>query len=141
VATRTSVQAVKDLLTPGGNYDLKRNPSLAPFVATASALVDAAAACMTRKGLPAPAATLELMERWLAAHCYTRSDALYSARTTQGASGQFVRPAGDPESFKLTALELDPTGCLSAVLGRRRASAAWLGKTVNEQLDYEQRGG
>jgi hypothetical protein len=137
---RTNAQAVKDILTAGGNYDTKRNPPLAPFVATASALVDAAAACMTRKGLAVPAATLELMERWLAAHAYCQSDALYRSRSTEGASGAFVRPKGEDEPFELMATKLDTTGCLGAVLRQRRAGGVWLGKTEVEQLDAWQRG-
>lgn len=134
MARRTTFSAVEILL--GGNYgelpDGTR-PDLIPFIDAASAVVDDVAACGVRKGKPYSAARLELIERWLSAHYYTKMDPVYTTESTDKASGAYVRDADCPEPYKSGALNLDPLGCLAAILKGARASAFWLGKPPSQQ--------
>lgn len=76
---RTTKKAVQDLLLPGGDYDGKSD--LTPFIDTASSIVTRVNTCAIAKGNTLTVAELELIERWLAAHCYQQSDKGYQSRT------------------------------------------------------------
>lgn len=131
---RTTVEAVQAIL--GTDYDSVRAPSLVPRIETAAAIVDRVATCASAKDLALSATELELIERWLAAHYYTRSDPTYSSRSTAGASGSFVRHPTVPEPYLASALELDYSGCLKAILSRQTAGGFWAGKPPSEQTAY-----
>lgn len=137
MAARTSADAVKLLMAPGGDY--REGKDLAPFLATAAALIDRVVACAAEDGNPLTSTEAELLERWMAAHFYTKADRVTSSRSTLGASGAFVLDPAVPEPYKAAALELDPSGCLGRYLSKASARAAWLGKTESEQLSYEDR--
>ena len=79
---RTTAKAVRILLAR--DYDDRRNPSLSPHIDTASALVDKLVTCAAAKGVIHSDSVLELIERWLAAFFYTRSDPIYSSRSSLG---------------------------------------------------------
>lgn len=137
---RTTNLAVQKLLLPGGDYDGKSD--LSPFVETANALVTRVDACATRKGVTLSATELELVERWLAAHCYQQSDKGYQSRSTKGKSGSFHGQWGknlENTNYGQMALSLDPSGCLAALAQRQRAGGYWLGKAPSEQTPYDQR--
>lgn len=124
------------------DFDADALPDLTGFIDTASAVVDRVVNCALGKGLSLGAPTLELIERWLAAHYYTRSDLTYASNTTDGASASFHGQTGmalDASFYGQSALDLDWTGCLNAVSKRQRAGAAWLGKPPSAQIDYVDR--
>ena len=80
-------------------------------------------------------AQLELLERYLAAHFYCKSDPLYISKGNMGASGSFQRKTDD--GFQLTeygraACEMDTTGVLSAIGKRQVAGIAWAGRNRDE---------
>ena len=144
--SRTNAKAVRTVLrsgSPASDYEDSTEPDLSPDIDTASAVVDEVVACQTRKKLASPssAATLELMERWLAAAYYTRRDRLYTQRTTSKASGGFLFDGDELEKnpYVRTAIDLDPSGCLNTIIKRRRASMTWLGKPPSAQIPYDQR--
>lgn len=142
---RTNSDAVKALMLPGGDYDTENNPSLTPFIDTASMLIDQIPACVTRKGGTALTdAQLELLERWLAAHFYQQSDKGYTSRSTAGASGSFggqVTMHLESTLYGQTALTIDPSGCLANIARNQRAGASWIGKTRSQKLSYSDRNG
>lgn len=82
---RTTQPAVVDIL--GQHYDTIRQPSLQAFILTASNLVSKIEAADSDNELDAE--TLELIERWLAAHFYAHSDQMLTSKSTEGASGSF----------------------------------------------------
>lgn len=137
---RTSTAAVEGILL--ADYDGESD--LAPFIDTATVMVDRVAACATRKGQTLTAAELELVERWLAAHYYANSDKPYASKTTERASATFHGRTSmylEATLYGQTAARVDPSGCLQAVAGQERkvASAFWVGKPRSEQTDYEDR--
>ena len=126
---RTSTTAVQTLL--GANYGPNPDgswPDLTPYVDTAENLVNSLVyQAKSQKRIKFNTATLELIERWLAAHCYTKMDPTYTSKSTSGASGSFVRGSKEPEPYKDMALSLDYSGCLNALLNRQRAGGFWNG--------------
>lgn len=114
-------------------------PTLATPIATANAMVDQYVADVAARALtPVNSTVLELVERWLSAYYYTASDPAYSSRSTEGASGSFLREDGK-NPYKQAALDLDPYGLLNAVLSRQRATALWVGKRASDELIFDER--
>jgi hypothetical protein len=135
---RTSSLLVLSVL--GDDYGPRADgslPDLTPYIATASNVVDQVAVDSSANGFNLSGATLELIERWLSAHYYTKNDPTYTSR----AGASFVRGSQDPEPYVGPALDLDPSGCLNALLKRQRASGQWLGKPANQWQSFEQRNG
>ena len=129
---RTTDKAVEDVL--GRDYDTSR--TLKPFIDTAASVVDQLVECANDLGITITTTQKELIERWLAAHYYTRSDRTYKSRSTQRSSGEWH---GDGKEYLNTACELDPSGCLRGILSGKHATIEWGGKTESEQIDYEDR--
>ena len=139
---RTSEEAVIGVL--GADYGPKPDgtlPKLKPYIDTANNVINAAVREANADGYSYDSVTLELMERWLAAHSYTKSDPTYSSRSTAGASGSFLRGKEEPEPYKDMVLTIDSLGYLNALLNRRRASAHWLGKVEDEMIPADERTG
>lgn len=132
---RTTSTAVLSVL--GENYDSDNQPSLTPYIDTANLIVTRCAALASSNGYTLSVPEKEIIERWLAAHFYTIRDALYSSRSTLGASGSFIRPKDG--GYLETAKMADPSGCLAAVLENNTAGGGWLGKTVSEGLSFDER--
>lgn len=132
---RTDATAVQTLL--GRNYDSRNSPDLTPYVDMATAFVDRVITCATAKGVTLSTAEAELIERNMAAHFYTRTDPLYQSKSTLSASGSYAR-GKEVESYKANATEMDPSGCVNALLNRQRASMSWLGKADSEKLDWDE---
>jgi hypothetical protein len=142
VAQRTNDDLVKAILrlgSQGGDYDDANNPSLARFIKVATLITDRVAKCAADKGFSLNSEELVEIETWLAAHYYTKSDRLYRSRTTASASGAFLFDDKNPEPYKAAAMEMDPSGCVAAVLSGRAVSVDWLGQTLGEQTDYDDR--
>jgi len=124
---RTTPSLVAEVLAY--NYDNLRQPSLVPYIDTASALVDRLLVEVSVKGESMPDATAELIERWLAGYYYCMMDPLYQSKSTKGASGQHVTEAGldgEANRYKRAAITLDYTGCLNALLNRKSARGTLL---------------
>ena len=141
MAIRTSDNAVKGILVDDYDSDRDDPPSLDPYIETAAAIVDRLAAA-------APALSaheLELIERWLAAHCYTCMDQTYVSRSTNGGSGTFRGQNGEGlrgSNYGRMALNIDYTGTLMSLDkggNSQRIEANWLGKTPNEAIPYWER--
>ncbi len=128
---RTNDQLVKDLL--GADYDPCR--PLDVFIRSAYSMMTRVIACATDKGVTISTEDRKLIETWLAAYLYTRSDRVYTSRSN-GASGSFADTAN---AYMMQAIQLDPSGCLPAILNRNTASMDWLGKPPSEQIDYVDR--
>lgn len=120
-----------------GNYDGVSD--VTQWIDSATAIVDRVATCATGKGITLSTTELELIERWLAAHYYTKYDPLYASKSTGRASASFIQDPKVPERYKAGALDLDPSGCLAGILAGARAGAAWLGKRPSDQTDYADR--
>jgi len=137
---RTTADLVKAVL--GDNYGKLGDdtlPSLTPFVDAASLVVDRVSACAAAKGVTLSAAELEVVERWLAAHLYTRMDLGYQSKATDKASATFQGQTGmhlDASYYGQTAQALDPSGCLAAIGNRRVAGGFWAGMTPRALDDY-----
>lgn len=142
VPARTTIVAVKNILAPGKDYDDRREPTLTGFVATASAIVDRVVACAAADGVTLNSIEQELIERWLAAHYYKCSDRQYASKNTAGAGASFTGQYAmglKATLYGQCAMDLDPSGCLAALVDHAVASADWLGKTPTEQTAYEDR--
>ena len=137
---RTNPGAVQKLL--GADYDTVTEPSLEPYVDTAYSVVTRLAA-KAAAAVPAVAfsdSDKELVERWLAAHYYTKSDRVYSSKSTLGRSASFVLDPKVPEPYKAGALDADPTGLLAGLLDpSKRATAWWGGRRPSAQTPYRDR--
>ncbi len=149
MAVRTDSDAVQAILrngTEGGDYDDIHSPSLAPFIASASAVVDRLDTTATSRGYILSSAELEIIERWLAAHMYSMSDKPYTNRSTSNSAGTF---SGQTQMgffatlYGQTAMSLDPSGVLQGMSPNPNKSktvqAAWLGKNPSDQINYEDR--
>lgn len=140
MALRTTSSLVKGILLK--DYDTRRSPSLDPFILTANAMVDRLAIRAGELGVTVSSTSLELIERWLAAHCYVMSDRNFAANATSSASATYQGQTGmnlDASFYGQTAQTLDPTGLLSVINKRASASVVWLGKNPTQQIPYEQR--
>jgi hypothetical protein len=137
---RTVATAVEGIL--GEHYDSGNSPSLTPFINTATAVVDQVSTCATARGTTVSSATLELIERWLAAHFYTISDPIAQQKKTGEASAVFQGKTGlglDGTSYGQNAMTLDHSGCLRTMSRGRKATVGWLGRPPSEQTDYVDR--
>lgn len=140
MAVRTTEKLVQGILER--NYDLVNAPSLTPFIETATVLVDRVSLADTRSQMNA--ASLELVERYLAAHFYCHADMIAQSRSTGGASGNMQGQTGmgfDATLYGQTAKRLDATGLLVNLDQplRPKATSAWLGKIRDDQLDEDER--
>lgn len=137
---RTTATAVQGVLV--SDYDA--TISLTPFIETASAIVDDLVEALTLAGLVLSTTRAELIERWVAAHCYATNDRPLQAAKTGDAQATYQGKTGlylDATYYGQMALSLDASGLLKkltsgmgGVVGGR-----WIGKTETEQLSYEQR--
>ena len=140
--TSAAVQGVLRLGSQGGDYDDANNPSLTPYIDSATVIVDRVATCAIARSKTLTTAEKELIERWLAAHLYMMSDQQYASKNTAGAGGGFRAQGGrnlDGSTYGQTAKTLDYSGCLEAIDKRKTAGIAWLGRAPSAQTDYVDR--
>jgi hypothetical protein len=124
----------------GPNY--ATGVSLAPFIESATDVVDGIVECAAEEDVTLTSTRLELIERWLSAHFYHCSDPVYQSRSTEGASGQFQGQSAmgyDGSRYGQMAMRLDTSGCLRANEKGGKASFIWLGKPVSDQINYQDR--
>jgi hypothetical protein len=130
---RTTPEAVEILL--GFNYATMSQPSLTPYIDTASNIVDRLIGEAALIDVSIGGVTAELIERWLSCYFYCIMDPLYTSKSTDKASGGW-----EARSYKEAAIALDPSGLLAALLDPKlQASGSWLGKTDAELRDYDER--
>jgi len=142
---RTTSAAVLAIL--GDNYGKSRqlgaNPDLSPFIEAAGSYVDDIVTYATSDGRLVPnAAKQELLERYLAAHCYLIMDQAYASKGTAGANASFQGQTGmylEGTKYGQFALRLETSGTLAALDKRQVAGGAWLGKPPSSQIPYDQR--
>lgn len=128
--SRTTASAVQTLL--GRNWD--QASSVTPYIDTASAIVDQVVSCASDRGVTMTDATLELMERWLAAHFYTQMDPLYKSKTTGRASATFA-----DQDYKKAAMQLDQSGCLAGIMSGMVAEVFWGGTRYGDARSWTDR--
>lgn len=132
---RTTPAKVEGVLNR--DYDYANRPNLVPYIDTANSVTSRLIAKASENGYSIDSTTAELIERWLAAHYYTRSDATHTSRNNMGASASFARKG---DEYKQTAIDLDPSGILAGLVsGLMPVTAFWLGKPPSEQIDYQDR--
>lgn len=140
MARRTTAPLVQGILDAGGDYN--GTSDLTPYCDTATVIVDRVATCATSKGITLTSTELELIERWLAAHCYVQSDQTYAEKTTQRAKGVMHGQTGmylENSKYGQQAMLIDYSGCLYNVCKQQRPAAFWLGKPPSSQIPYFQR--
>ena len=120
------------------DYDYVNRPSLTPYIDTATDLIDRVVTQASANGTTISSTTAELMERWLSADCYVRSDSTHSSRSNAGASASFTRKG---DEYRRMAIALDPSGILAGLLteGKQRVDIFWLGKPPSDQIPYQDR--
>lgn len=137
---RTTDTAVKGILVD--HYDSVTNPSLTPFIETATSLVDYVEDQDEDSVLSA--SMLEGIERWLSAHFYAHADQLRQSKSTGRASAVYqgkTDMALDSTQYGQTAKLLDVSGTLAELdrqskEGRPTAGGAWLGHDY-DTINYE----
>lgn len=125
MAVRTNPESVKAILA--NNYD--QSIGLEPFIDSASSIVDWLESVDVDSELSAT--KLELIERWIAAHCYALTDQVPQTESKGKASATYQGQTGmalNATRYGQMALTLDITGRL-AKLGKEhnRAKITWLG--------------
>ncbi len=128
MAIRTTAVAVSAII------EVDSAISLTPFIETASNLTDRVAAATS----PPSATTLELIERYLSAHCYTLRDPRPVSERA-GSVGETVQSRVDlglkTSHYGQMAITLDSTGTLKTISdGKRSASVTWLGTDADRGL-------
>jgi hypothetical protein len=140
---RTTILQVQGIL--GSNYGPLEDgtlPDLQQFIDSATVIVDRVATCASNRNKTLTDGELELIERWLSAHLYAQMDMLYQSRSTGGASGSFQGQTGmslDSTRYGQTAVNIDYSGCLSAIGKRQATQFMWLGKPASQQIPIDQR--
>lgn len=149
VPPRTTNSLVQGVL--GGNYGRVNGvlSPLDPYVVTASAIVDQLILLAGQNNRQVPSdgsvgSQAELIERWLAAAYYCKLDPLFTQKGQGGASASFERGERDAsgsqyKEYEKAAVDMDPSGCLTAILKRKVASCTWLGKPPSQQIPIWQR--
>lgn len=143
---RTTPLAVQGVLLDHYGATLSGvNPSLQPFIDSATVIVDRVATCATAREKTLTSSELELIERWLAAHFYACApDQAKESKTTGRASAKYQGKTGmylESTKFGQMAVTLDYSGCLVAIASemKKKAGAVWMGFRPSEQTDYDDR--
>ena len=119
----TTTTAVGSLLGSGAGGNWDGVTDLQQYIDSAHVVVGRTITCAASKGITFSNSELEMIERWLAAHYYTKFDPTYQTKSTGGASGNFIRNKDEMEPYKDGAINMDYSGCLKAILHRQFASA------------------
>jgi hypothetical protein len=140
---RTDATLVKAVLAPGGDYSLKRNHSLAPFISVANGMITRLVAKAAEDALTFTTQELIDLETWVAAWAYKCSDQQYASNNTDKAGASYRGQHGkglEANLYGQMALVMDHTGLLAALAsGENSASLDWGGKHTQDQDDYDDR--
>lgn len=135
MAVRTTSAAVSAIVS------VKSGVSLTPFIETANDIVT-----QNCTDSAFTAAQLELIERWLSAHCYKMRELQLERERAGPVSRSFNSELDlgfDNTTYGQMAMRLDWSGALSALNQQAKKGAAptigvtWLGTPVDEQDDEE----
>lgn len=122
------------------NMEASPGVNLQPFIEAASALVDHVESKDSNSLLNDT--LLKQIEIRVACHYCSRRDQQLVSESVGGASGQYmVGQLGEglrATTWGQDAIQLDITGVL-ATLGESQVPFDWLGKSVPERVDYEDR--
>jgi hypothetical protein len=129
------------VLAGGRDYDETAIPKLTPYIRAANVVVNRMVQCAQRRGFIHTAEELVEIETWLAAYYYTKSDRIYTSKSTKGASGSFQMNPIEPEPYRDAAFGLDFSGCLKTILNSKRARFMWGGKPYSDQIGWRDRNG
>ncbi len=94
------------------------------------------------KGITLTTDELLDIETWLSCHFYTCSDPMFQSRAVMGVSATFQGQTGkglEASSYGMAALAIDYSNTLKNISNQQVASMTWLGKPLNEQIDYDDR--
>jgi hypothetical protein len=130
IPPRTTQPLVQGILLQ--NYDSVNNPELAPFIATASPIVDRVVAMAATKGWTLTSVEQQNIETYLSAHFYCLSDKTYQSKSTGGASGNFIGSSGlrlDFTEYGQMAMAVDVSGCLQNLNARQIVRGLHLGRS------------
>ena len=122
--------------------DYDSDIDLKPMILAANALTDVVSSKDTDSLLNAT--ILQEIERHIAAHVYDATDPEadneQTGKSTTQYTGLYGKGCLDGTRHGKLAMMLDVTGYLSRLNeGRKKATAAWLGKRPTEQTDYVDR--
>lgn len=135
--SRTSPNAVMGIL--GGNYN--GNTPLDPFIDAANNLTTQVASIASQnKGLVIGSTTLEIIERYLAAHFYGFQDQFFQSKSTGRANATFQGQTGmclDSTQYGQTAMLMDTTRTLAALNKGGFVGINWLGTPYDNCSDTE----
>ena len=137
---RTTPTLVKGLLLR--DYDSKRNPSLQPFIDSASMIIDRVKVLAVKQRINYTDAQLELIERWLSAHGYVMTDQNYAQTKILTSSALYQGRTGmrlEGSKYGQYAMSLDYSGSLSQINSSAVIEFTWLGKREQEQISYDDR--
>jgi hypothetical protein len=136
---RTNSKAVREVLVLGGNLEEGACPNLDRLIRIAGSVVDRVATCSVNKGYTLTSAQLQDMETLLAAQLYADPRGFKTSESIGRSSVSYDR-GKSVTSYKDMATMMDPSGCLAeALAGNKQVGVAWLGSTLTEQTDYEDR--
>lgn len=142
MAQRTTVEAVRTLLTTNRDYSSRLAPDLQQFIDTAVPLVDRVQSKAAAAGDSLTSAELELIERWLAGWAYKMIDQQLQSSSANGVSGSYKGQSGmglEVNNYGQMALRLDRSGTLRALDKGNRASISWGGTEEGSWESYEER--
>lgn len=134
---RTTAGRVQEVL--GDDYGPLADGSqrqVEPYLRGANLITTRVNECAAARGITLGSSELVEIETWVAAYLYTRSDGLYTSRSTTDASGSMAR---DTNAYLQGAYGLDFSGCLLSIMSGQRAGASWNGKRKSAQTDYVDR--
>lgn len=136
--TKEAVEAV--LMADFGPKPDGTLPDLTPFIDTANAFTTQVYNnARTYRSVTLSSTTLELIERWLAAHFYVMSDQPLQSKSGGGGSFQNLGVGVKGSKYGQVAITCDYTRTLAAMDEGRIAVTSWLGKAPSEQIPYSDR--
>lgn len=126
---RTTSALVQGVLQNDYGNDLNATPDLTPFITTAFTIVNRVKTAASVAGFSlsdtGQDSECELIERWLAAHCYVMSDRTYKARSEDAATAQFDGVSGmrlEATFYGQMAMVVDVSGQLQILSDRQVVS-------------------
>jgi hypothetical protein len=145
MSVRTTSDAVKSILRDKGDYGPLpdgTDPSLDPYIDSASVVIDRVVACAARKRITIGSEEAEIIERWLSAHLYAVSDRPVQSESKGRGSHSLQGQTG--MGFEFTgygqqAMSIDPSGCLRTLNKGGRVGGGWLGKNKPDRRTWTER--
>jgi hypothetical protein len=139
VAVRTNGKAVRETLALGGHDLTGCTVNVDRLIRIASSVVDRVVTCASSAGFPLTSTQQQDLETLLAAQLFANPRGIRTSETTGRASASYNVDSAKTAYMDMAKM-MDTSGCLGKVLsGNKTVGIAWLGKTLTEQTDYEDR--